>query len=447
MLKLSVFMSPTGGHVGGWRHPEAVVDAGFNYDRWIEFARLVERGKLDMMFLADGNGVNGIDNLDLLSRNPTTRPAVIEPVCLLSALSTVTSRVGLVATMTTTYDQPFSVARRFAALDWLSKGRAGWNVVTSSNPDDAKNFSRDEHVEHDSRFDRAGEFVDIVKDLWDSWADDAFLLDKESGLFLDSAKVRLLEHRGKHFSVRGPLNSARPPQGHPVVIVAGASESAMELAARTADVIFTVTETKEAAQKFYADVKGRMSKHGRDPDELKVFPGTSIFVGATAEAAEQTYRDLQELIPEKVGIQVLSKIVGVDLSSHSPEDPLPELPETVGIRSFRNMLAEMSRRDGLNIRELYQHVLPARGHFLIKGDPVHVADRMEEWYRDKACDGFNIVAPYLPGGLESVVDLVIPELQRRGLFRTEYEGTTLRDSLGLKRPANRFFASEAVAAE
>ena len=447
MLKLSVFMSPTGGHVGGWRHPEAVVDAGFNYERWVEFARLVERGKIDMMFLADGNGVNGIDNRELLSRNPTVRPVVIEPVCLLSALATVTSRVGLVATATTTYDQPFSIARRYASLDWLSNGRAGWNVVTSSNPDDAKNFNRDEHLEHNDRYERAGEFVDVVKDLWDSWADDAFLLDKESGVFLDSAKVRLLDHKGKNFSVRGPLNCARPPQGHPVIVVAGASDSAMELAARTADVIFTVTETKEAAQKFYADVKGRMAKYGRDPDELKVFPGASIFVGGTAEEAEGQYRQLQDLIPEAVGIQVLSKIVGVDLSAYSPEDSLPELPETLGIRSFRNMIADMAKRDGLNIRQLYQHVLPARGHFLIKGDAAYVADQMEEWYRDKACDGFNIVAPYLPGGLETVVDLLIPELQRRGLFRTEYEGATLRDSLGLARPANRFFESEAVAAE
>lgn len=447
MLKLSVFMSPTGGHAGGWRHPDAVMDAGFNYDRWVEFAKIVEQGKLDMMFLADGNGVNGIENPALLSRNPVTRPVVIEPVSLLSALATATSRVGLVATATTTYDEPFSVARRYAALDWLSKGRAGWNVVTSSNAEDAKNFGREQHVEHAERFERAGEFVDVVKELWDSWADDAFVMDKQSGVFLDGEKVRLIDHKGKHFSVRGPLNSARPPQGHPVIVVAGASESALELAARTADVLFTVTETKEAAQKLYADVKARVRKYGRDPDELKVFPGTSIFVGATAEEADARYKQLQGLIPESVGIGVLSKMVGVDLSQCSPDDPLPELPETLGIRSFRNMIAEMAKRDGLNIRQLYQHVLPARGHVLIKGDPGQVADVMEEWYRDKACDGFNIVAPYLPGGLDQIIDLVIPELQRRGLFRTEYEGTTLRDSLGLSRPANRFFASEAVAAE
>jgi alkanesulfonate monooxygenase len=447
MLKLSVFMSPTGGHAGGWRHPDAVMDAGFNYDRWVEFARIVERGKIDMMFLADGNGVNGIENPELLGRNPVTRPVVIEPVSLLSALATATSRVGLVATATTTYDQPYSVARRYASLDWLSKGRAGWNVVTSSNAEDAKNFSRDQHVEHNDRYERAGEFVDVVKDLWDSWADDAFVLDKESGVFLDGGKVRLLDHKGKNFSIRGPLNCARPPQGHPIIIVAGASDSAMELAARVADVAFTVTETKDAAQKFYADVKGRMHKYGRDPDDLKVFPGTSIFVGATAEDAEAEYRRLQDLIPEAVGIQVLSKMVGVDLTGFSPEDSLPELPETLGIRSFRNLIEEIAKRDGLNIRQLYQHILPARGHVLIKGNPSQVADVMEEWYRDKACDGFNIVAPYLPGGLETIVDLLIPELQRRGLFRTEYEGTTLRDSLGLGRPANRFFASEAVAAE
>ena len=445
MLKLSVFMSPTGGHAGGWRHPDAIVDAGFNYDRWVEFAKLVERGKLDMMFLADGNGVNGIENPALLSRNPITRPVVIEPVTLLSALATVTSRVGLVATATTTYDQPFSVARRYAALDLVSKGRAGWNVVTSSNAEDAKNFSRDEHVEHNDRYERADEFVDVVKNLWDSWADDAFVLDKDSGVFLDGGKVRLLEHKGKNFSVRGPLNSARPPQGHPVIVVAGASDSAMELAARTADVIFTVTETKEAAQKFYADVKGRMAKYGRSPDELKVFPGAAIFVGETAEEAEADYRQLQDLIPEEVGIQVLSRIVGVDLSVYSPKDPLPELPDTLGIRAFRNVLQKLSREDGYSIRQLYQHVLPARGHVVLKGSAAQVADVMEEWYRDKACDGFNMVAAYLPGGLEKVVDILIPELQRRGLFRTEYEGTTLRDSLGLPRPENRFFAADAAA--
>ena len=445
MLKLSVFMSPTGGHAGGWRHPDAIVDAGFNYDRWVEFAKLVERGKLDMMFLADGNGVNGIENPALLSRNPITRPVVIEPVTLLSALATVTSRVGLVATATTTYDQPFSVARRYAALDLVSKGRAGWNVVTSSNAEDAKNFSRDEHVEHNDRYERADEFVDVVKNLWDSWADDAFVLDKDSGVFLDGGKVRLLEHKGKNFSVRGPLNSARPPQGHPVIVVAGASDSAMELAARTADVIFTVTETKEAAQKFYADVKGRMAKYGRSPDELKVFPGAAIFVSETAEEAEADYRQLQDLIPEEVGIQVLSRIVGVDLSVYSPKDPLPELPDTLGIRAFRNVLQKLSREDGYSIRQLYQHVLPARGHVVLKGSAAQVADVMEEWYRDKACDGFNMVAAYLPGGLEKVVDILIPELQRRGLFRTEYEGTTLRDSLGLPRPENRFFAADAAA--
>ncbi|MEI9927002.1 MAG: LLM class flavin-dependent oxidoreductase [Sphingomonas sp.] len=200
-------MSPTGGHVGGWRHPDAEIDAGFNYARWVEFAQLAERGKIDMLFLADGNGVNGIENRELLSRNPVTRPVVIEPVCLHSALSTATSRIGLVATNTTSFDQPFSVARRFAALDWLSAGRAGWNVVTSSNPDDARNFSHDEHIEHGDRYERAGEFVDVVNDLWDSWADDAFVLDKQSGIFLDADKVRLLDHKGKHFSVRGPLTA------------------------------------------------------------------------------------------------------------------------------------------------------------------------------------------------------------------------------------------------
>lgn len=445
MLKLSVFMSPTGGHVGGWRRADAEVDAGFNVRRWVEYASLAERGKLDMLFLADGNGVNGVEDPDLLSRNPVARPVVIEPICLHSALAAATSRIGLVATATTSFDEPYSVARRFASLDWLSNGRAGWNVVTSSSPEDAKNFSRDDHFEHADRYERAEEFVDVVKDLWDSWADDAFLFDKESGRFLDGAKVRVLNHKGKHFSVRGPLNCARPPQGQPIVIVAGGSEPAKELAARVADVVFTVTETKQSAQEFYADVKERMVKYGRSPDDLKVLPGASVFVGNTAAEADLLYGELQGLIPDHVGIAFLSRLCGVDLTRLSPEAELPPLPETKGITSFRNLIAAMAARERLSIREIYRRVLPARGHVLMKGDAAFVADQMEEWYRDKACDGFNIIAPYLPGGLAAVVDILVPELQRRGLFRKEYEGTTLRDSLGLSRPVNRFFATREAA--
>ncbi|RVQ69654.1 LLM class flavin-dependent oxidoreductase [Croceicoccus ponticola] len=438
MLKLSVFMSPTGGHVGGWRHPDAVTDAGFNIERWAELGKLVERGKLDMMFLADGNGVNGIEDPDLLSRNPTVRPVVIEPITLLSTLAMHTKNVGLVATATTTYAEPYSIARHFGSLDWASKGRAGWNVVTTSNSADSMNFGRDEHSEQSERFERAEEFVDVVKGLWDSWADDAFVMDKESGVFLRGDRVRLLNHKGKHFSVRGPLNCARPPQGHPVVVVAGASDAAKELAARTADVIFTVTETKESAQEFYADFKARVVKHGRHPDEVKVFPGASIFVGKTEQDAEDIYKQLQDLIPEQVGIQVLSRIAGLDLTQYPLDGPLPEMPETRGIGSFRAALRRLSDNEGYSIRELYQRVLPARGHIMMKGDPKQVADQMEEWYRDKACDGFNLVAAYLPGALEAIIDLVIPELQGRGLFRKEYEGSTLRENLGLARPADGF---------
>lgn len=443
MLKLSVFMSPTGGHVGGWRHPDAVCDAGFNVDRWVEFARIAERGKLDMLFLADGNGVNGVDNPALLSRNPTTRPVVMEPLCLHSALAMVTSRIGLVATATTTFEQPYSLARRYAALDWLSKGRAGWNVVTTSNPDDARNFSLEEQIAAADRYERAGEFVDVVKDLWDSWADDAFVFDKEEGRFLDSDKVRVLDHKGKHFSIRGPLNSARPPQGHPLVVVASGSADGLDLAARTADVLFTVTETKEAAQALYADVKSRLAKYGRARDDLLVMPGASVFVGETGEDAERSYRQLQELIPDSIGMPTLGRICDVDLSNCSPDDPLPPLPETKGITSFRNLVEQMARRDNLTLRELYRRVLPARGHVLMKGSAAQVAGTMGEWLRDEACDGFNLIAAYLPGGLEAVVDHLVPELQRRDLFRRDYEGATLRENLGLTRPVNRFFAEAA----
>jgi alkanesulfonate monooxygenase len=446
MLKLSAFMSPTGGHVGGWRHPDAVTNAGLDFEPWLEFARLLERGKFDMMFLADGNGVNGIENPELLARNPTLRPVVIEPVSLLSAIATHTKQLGLVATATTTYDEPFSVARRYSALDRISKGRAAWNVVTSSNPDDAKNFSYEEHPERDDRYGRATEFVQVVKALWESWGDDAFLQDKASGRFLDPTKVRLLNHKGEHFSIRGPLNSARSVQGEPVVVVAGASEPAKELAAQLADVIFTVNETKESALAFYADVKGRLDRFGRAPDSLKVLPGASVFVGRTADEAEEAYAKLQDLIPESVGVQLLSKMLSFDLSSHPVDGPLPEITsETRGITAFRNVIIETAKRDNLTIRQLYQKILPARGHVLIKGDPKQVADVMQDWYESKACDGFNIVVPYVPGGIASFVELVIPELQRRGIFRKEYEGTTLRDHLELPYPVSPF--AKAMAAE
>jgi alkanesulfonate monooxygenase len=444
MLKLSVFMSPTGAHVGGWRHPDAVTDAGFNFAPWLDLVKLLERGKFDMMFLADGNGVNGITTPDLLAANPTLRPVVFEPTTLLAALAPHTKRLGLVATATTTYEEPFGVARRFASLDLVSGGRAGWNVVTTSNVEDALNFNRDEHVERTNRFDRAEEFVDVVKGLWDSWAADAFTRDKESGQFLDPAKVQMLNHKGTHFQVRGPLNAARSPQGQPVIVVAGASDEAKELAARAADVLFTVNETKESAQKFYADVKGRMAKYGRTPDQLNIFPGASIFVGKTAADAEKLYADLQALIPDKLGVSMLSKLLSFDLSSYDPSGPLPAIEgDVVGIGSFRAMIIEMAKRDKLSIRETYQRVLPARGHVLMKGDAKQVADQMQDWLESKACDGFNLVASHLPGGLEQIVDHLVPELQARGIFRKEYEGKTLREHLGVAAPERKIHAKSA----
>ncbi|WP_421731080.1 LLM class flavin-dependent oxidoreductase [Brevundimonas sp.] len=440
MLKLSVFMSPTGGHVAGWRLPDASIDAGLRFEPWVEFAQLAERGKFDMLFLADGNGVNGITTPDLLSRNPTLRPSVFEPITLLSALATHTKHIGLVATATTTYDEPYSIARRYGSLDRLSNGRAGWNVVTSSNPEDALNFSHDSHAGWSERYERAAEFIDVTRGLWDSWADDAFVLNKESGQFLDASRVKLLEHKGKNFSVRGPLNMARPPQGHPVVVLAGGSESAKELAARSADVVFTVNETKEEAQAFYADVKGRLAKYGRSPESLVVLPGAAVFTGATTAEAEALYSELQDLIPEEIGVALLSKLLSFDLSGYPIDGPIPKIEgEVSGITAFRDMLIRNSERDGLSIRQTYQKVLPARGHFVIIGDAAHVADQMQDWYESKACDGFNVIAPYLPGGLAAFVDHVVPELQNRGLFRREYEGETLRDSLGLAHVPNARF--------
>lgn len=435
MLNLSVFMSPTGAHVGGWRLPDAITDAGFNFDRWQGLAALLERGKFDMMFFADGNGVNGVDTPDLLATNPTLRPVVFEPLMLISALATMTKKIGLVATATTTYEEPFSLARRFAAVDRISNGRAAWNVVTTSNPDDAKNFSREKHVEHADRFGRAEEFVDIVKGLWDSWEEDAFVMNKETGQFLDSSKVHLLNYDGEHFKVRGPLNSARPVQGHSVIVVAGGSEPARELAARTADVLFTITETKEAAIELYADVKERMKRFGRSPDQLRILPGAGVFVSETAADANAVYDKLNSLIPVEVGVATLSKLLSFDLSTYDPDGPLPEITgEVKGLAIFRDKIIKQARDEDLSIRQTYQRVLPGRGHVLMKGSPQDVADIMQDWYESKACDGFNLVASHLPAGLEAIVEHLVPELQKRGLFRKDYEGTTLREHLGVDRP-------------
>ncbi|MFD2330574.1 LLM class flavin-dependent oxidoreductase [Cohnella sp. GCM10020058] len=432
-IKLGAFFMIPGHHVAAWRYPDASASEVLSFDFYKKLAQTAERGKFDMVFLADGYAISE-KFPEAVAQTVTVRP---EPLTLLSALSAVTSHVGLAATVSTTFNEPFHVARKFASLDHLSGGRAAWNVVTSANPAEALNFGKDELLLHSLRYDRAEEFVGVVTGLWDSWEDDAFVFDKDGAVFADRGKLHTLNHKGKWFDVRGPLNVARPVQGHPVVIQAGSSEPGKELAARTAEVIFTAWQTLEEAQLFYADVKGRLAKYGRAPDDLKIMPGIFPIIGRTeAEAAEKKAL-LEALIPQEAGISLLSNLISFDLSPYPVDGPLPDLPELAKINGGKSrfkLLKDLAEREGLTIRKLYQRIAGARGHREISGTPSSIADQLEAWFRGGAADGFNIMPPYLPGGLEEFVDLVVPELQRRGLYRTEYEGKTLRDNLGLRRP-------------
>jgi alkanesulfonate monooxygenase len=398
-------------------------------------AQRLEAAKFDAFFMADHLAVLNMP-IDALKRSHTVTS--FEPFTLLSALATATERLGLVATGSTTFDMPFHIARRFASLDHISEGRAGWNIVTTSNPDAALNFGLDEHMEHGERYDRAREFYDVVTGLWDSWADDAFVRDVESGLFFDPKKLHVLGHKGEYYSVRGPLNIARPVQGWPVIVQAGASEAGKRLAAETAEAVFTAQATLDVGRAFYADVKGRMEKIGRDPDHMKIMPGCFVVVGDTVAEAREKRALLDSRVDYANGIASLSIALGTDASKFEPDAPLPEIPETNASKSGRERTIALAKRENLTVRQLAQR-LGGYGGLAMVGTAQTIADEMQEWIETKGSDGFTIMFPYLPGGLEDFCDKVIPELQRRGIFRRDYEGKTLRENLGLPRPKNRFF--------
>ncbi|QRM46876.1 LLM class flavin-dependent oxidoreductase [Rhizobium sp. BG4] len=444
-LRLGAFLYPTGHHIAAWRHPDAQADAGSNFAHYVELAQLAERGKFDLIFMADGVGTRGTD-IEALSRTATRYVAQFEPITLLSALAAVTRNIGFVATASTSYNEPYHIARKFASLDHISGGRAGWNLVTSSSEHEAHNFGRDEHYAHGERYERAEEFADVVTGLWDTWEEGAFPRDKQSGLYFDPDKQHVLNHKGKFFKVRGPLNVARSPQGHPVLVQAGSSEPGKELAARTAEVVFTAHQTFEDARAFYTDLKGRLRKYGRHADDLKVMPGIFPVVGLTIAEAEEKFEQIQELIHPVVGLALLSGMTGgVDLSAYPLDGPVPALPETNASKSRQRLLLDLAHRENLTIRQLYLRIAGARGHRQIVGTPAQIADEMQHWFTGGAADGFNIMPPHLPVGLHHFVDLVLPELRRRGLFRNEYEGTTLRQNLGLRTPQHP--ASAPLAAE
>lgn len=434
-LRLGAFMRPVSLHTGAWRYPEAFPDANFNFTHLKHFAQTLERGKFDAFFMADHLAVLNMP-IDTLKRSHTVTS--FDPLTLLPALAVVTERLGLIATASTTFDQPYHIARKFASLDHISGGRAGWNLVTTSNPDAALNFGLEEHMEHGERYRRAREFFDVVTGLWDSWADDAFIRDVENGIYFDPEKLHILNHKGQYLSVRGPLNIARPVQGWPVIVQAGASDAGRQIAAETAEVVFTAQTRLAQGQEFYADVKGRMDKIGRNPDHMKILPGAFVVVGDSDNEAQEKRARLDTFVHYDSGISSLSIALGHDASGFDPDGPLPDIPESNASKSARQRIIEWARHGKLTVRQLAERVGGYSGLEMV-GTPQSIADQMEQWLVERGSDGFNVMFPYLPGGLDDFVEKVIPELQRRGLFRREYEGRTLRENLGLPRPENRFF--------
>ncbi len=443
-LRLGAFMRPVSIHTAAWRYPGGTPDANFNLKALVKYAQTLERGKFDAFFMADHLAVLNMP-MEALKRSATVTS--FDPLTLLPALAMATTHLGLIATASTTFEPAYTIARRFASLDHISEGRAGWNLVTTANPDAALNFGMDDQMPHAERYARAREFFDVVTGLWDSWADDAFIRDVGNGIYFDPARMHVLDHKGKYLKVRGPLNIARPVQGWPVVVQAGASEAGRQLAAETAEMVFAAGGPIDGARAFYADVKGRAAKIGRNPDHIKILPGAFVVVGDTLDEAKAKRARLDGLVNYDSSIAAVSMALGVDARKFDPDKPLPDdIPETEASKSGRERVIELGRRENLTVRQIAGR-LGGYGGLGMLGTPAMIADQMEEWLLTDACDGFNVMFPYLPGGLDDFVDKVVPELQRRGLFRTEYEGTTLRENLGLPRPENRFFAATARAAE
>lgn len=437
-IKLGLSMRQLGYHAGGWRQPGVPAGGAMDIHYYARVAQAAERGLFDLVFFADGVALRQRDEPpgSLCRSNQNVE---LEPITLLSALAMVTQRIGLVATASTTYNEPYHIARKFGSLDHISGGRAGWNIVTSWSEAEARNFNRESHLQYDERYGRAAEFVEVTKGLWDSWEADAFAHDKESGLFYHPDKMHVLNHRGEHFAVRGPLTVARSPQGRPVLVQAGASDQGQEIAAASADVVFTAQQSLKDAIAYYASVKSRLARHGRAEDDLKILPGLLPIVGRTEADAHAKHQRLQDMIHPLVGLAHIYGPMG-DLSDYPLDGPVPE-PKDPELRSRAQLMLDLARRENLTIRQLYLKMSSGRGHRTVIGTPAQIADSMEEWAESRAADGFNIIPTHLPAGIDDFVELVVPELQRRGLFRTEYEGYTLRENLGLPVPVNRYTAA------
>jgi alkanesulfonate monooxygenase len=429
-LKLGLSMFRMGYHIAAWRHPDVPADGAMRLDAFLRVTQAAERGLFDLVFLADELAVRGSDNPPGAQAR-SGAAAELEPLTLLSALAPLTRTIGLVATGSTTYSEPYNLARQFLSLDHLSGGRAGWNVVTSWGAEDALNFGHMTVPDYDTRYDRAAEFVDVVRGLWSSWDADAFVRDKATGLFHDPAKRHVLEHKGRCFTVRGPLSMARSPQGEPVMVFAGDSPAGRDIAARSADIVFTAKQDLADAKAFYASIKDRLPAHGRREEDVVVMPGMMAIVGRTRDEARAKLDALQALIDPVLGLASLYDRLG-DLSAHDVDGPVPE-PKDPAFRSRAEVMWRLAQREGYTIRQLYMALASGRGHRVVVGTPADIADEMAHWQAERAADGFNVIPTHLPAAIDDFVEMVVPELQRRGLFRRAYEGPRLRDNLGLFR--------------
>lgn len=439
-MGLGAFLSGPGAHGGSWRHPQADADASLNFERYRHYAQTLERGCFDALFLNDNVAVGDLDPRVLAHSAYSLR---WDPLTLLPALAVVTRHIGLIATASTSYNEPYNLARKFASLDHLSGGRAGWNLVTGLIG--GENFNHPEPPRHDLRYERAEEFFDVVSGLWDSWADDAFPRDKASGVWLHPDRMHLLQHRGRHFQVRGPLNAPRPVQGWPVIAQAGSSGPGCELAARCAELVFTAQTDLAQAKAFYAGLKERLVHHGRHAGQLKIFPGIAPTVGRSLNEAEEKYQQLQELQDSQAQLKALSYLLdlGIDLSSLALHAQVPlqdDAPPTERHQSRRQLVVELIRRERPTLAQLLRS-LSASGHKVLVGTPEQIVDELVTWYQEYAADGFNVLFTHLPGAIDDFVQLITPQLQRRGLFRQRYTGRTLREHLGLARVENRFFST------
>jgi FMN-dependent oxidoreductase (nitrilotriacetate monooxygenase family) len=441
MLRLGGFFSVPGNHLAGWRHPDAQPTYDMDFQGYAHITQVAEAAKFDCIFFQDTVGVSGSRQLARgeRARAKLSRTVKLEPTAALAALAMVTERIGLVATATTTYNEPYNIARRFMSIDHMSEGRAGWNLVTSQIEDESENFGFDQHMQHADRYERAEEFYEVVTGLWDSWEEGGLLRNKETGIYMDRDKVHYLDHVGKHFKVKGPLNITRSPQGWPVIAQAGSSEAGRDLAARTADVVFTAQTQIEEAKAFYADIKKRAAKYGRAPDDIKIMPGLTPVLGKTMDDAKAVYEQLQSLMPDDVALLSLTHISGgLDLTKFPLDGPLPDLPPSNAAKARQALVVKTARDNNMTLRQIARHTAAGTGHRVIVGTAEYMADEMEKWLREEAADGFNVVCNHYPKPFEDFCTQVVPLLQDRGVFRKEYEGKTLRENLGLKIPENRY---------